>query len=152
MPGLRQWSHGLALTLCLALGGTPQARSPVIAGVGLGLTPEGVQEILGQPQRRDASLGMRFWEYPERGVMLIWAEGAPGVRGIVANSAAAGAVRQVRVGDSESLLRRRWGTPARIRQSGRFLDFVGAGWVLSAELQEKKVVEITLMAATAATH
>jgi hypothetical protein len=151
MLGLRRWSYGLAVTLCLALGGT-QVGPPVIAGVALGLTPARVQGILGQPQRRDESLGMRFWEYPQWGVTLIWREGMPGVHGIVANSAAAGAVREVRVGDSEAVLRRRWGTPARVRQTGRFLDFVGAGWVLSAELREKKVVQITLMAAVAAAH
>jgi hypothetical protein len=51
----------------------------------------------------------------------------------------------VRVGDSEAALRDQWGTPARIRQDGRFLDYVGDGWVFSVELRERAVGEMTLM-------
>jgi hypothetical protein len=152
MAPVYQWSMGVGLLLGLATGAVPQVDGPHVAGVGLGVTAPVVQQVLGRPDRQEGSLGMQFWDYQGRGVTVIWRESEPGVHAIVANRAAAGAVRGVKVGDSQTTLRRQWGTPARVRQDGRFWDFVGAGWVLSAELQERKVVQITLMAASAATH
>jgi hypothetical protein len=71
------------------------------------------------------------------------------VQGIVVRRSTAGRVRGITVGDSEVRLRNVWGSPARVRQGGRFLDFIGAGWVLSAELRDGSVVEVTIMAAAA---
>lgn len=88
---------------------------------------------------------MRFWDYERRGLTIVWREGGTGVLGIVARTQAAGAIGGVRVGDSEARLRRQWGTPARARQEGRFLDFVGAQWVLSIEVRSGHVVQMTLM-------
>jgi hypothetical protein len=122
-----------------------QVGTPELGGVRLGRSPSDVRAVLGQPDRTQESIGMRFWDYARRGITLIWREGNPGVQGIVASRAAAGEIRGVRVGDGEALLRRQWGTPARARQRGRFLDFFGAHWVLSVELHDGTIVQMTLM-------
>lgn len=88
---------------------------------------------------------MRFWDYAHRGITVVWQDGEAGVLGIVVCAPAAGTIGGVRVGDSEGLLRRQWGTPVRVRQGGRFLDFVGARWVLSIEVRQGSVVQMTLM-------
>ncbi|HXV87199.1 MAG TPA: hypothetical protein VD793_10890, partial [Gemmatimonadales bacterium] len=140
---------GVLAALAVALGAQTQSTAPSVAGVRLGMTVEQARRAVGRAEREGESLGMRFWEYPRKGMTVIWKEGTEGVQGIVVNSARAGAARGIKVGDSEDALRRQWGTPARDRQEGRFLDFIGAGWVLSAELKDGVVVEITLMAAAA---
>lgn len=140
-----------ALVLALAMG-IAQSRPPSVAGISLGMSPEQAREAVGKADREEESLGMQFWEYTRRGMTLIWKEGSDGVQGIVVSRAGAGDVGGVRIGDAATSLREHWGTPARVRQEGRFLDFIGARWVLSAELKEGTVVEITLMAAGAANH
>jgi hypothetical protein len=121
------------------------APAPTLGGVRLGGTVREVRARLGAPDRTQEAIGLRFWNYEDRGLTVIWREGEPGVHGIVATRAAAGDVRRIRVGDSESALRREWGTPARERQSGRFLDYVGADWVLSVEVRSGAIVEMTLV-------
>ena len=138
--------------LIAALVVVTQVRAPEIAGVRLGMSVEQARGVVGKAERETASLGMRFWEYPRRGVTVIWKEDVPGVQGVVATRGSAGAVRGVKVGDAESVLHKEWGTPARVRQDGRFRDYTGAGWVLSAEIRDGMVLEITLMAAVAATQ
>ena len=137
-----------ALALTMATG-TAQSRPPSVAGVFLGMSEAQARGAVGSADRETESLGMRFWDYQRRGVTLIWKEGETGVQGIVVSRGAAGDVGGVKVGDSAVVLRKQWGTPARVRQEGRFLDFIGAGWVLSAEMKEGTIVEITLMAAGA---
>jgi len=134
--------------LLVAVGLTPQAPSPELGGIRLGSTARNVRDVLGPPDRTQESIGMRFWDYERRGITVIWREGESGVHAVVASRAAAGDVDDVRVGDSEALLRRQWGAPARTRQRGRFLDFLGARWVLSVELREGTVVQMTLMGTT----
>jgi len=129
-------------------GPAPQVPAPDLGGIRLGSSARDVREVLGAPDRTQESIGMRFWDYGRRGITVIWREGESGVHAVVASRAAAGDVEEVRVGDSEALLRSQWGTPARTRQQGRFLDFVGAHWVLSVELREGTVVQMTLMGAT----
>jgi hypothetical protein len=51
----------------------------------------------------------------------------------------------VRVGDPLAVAKARWGAPARSRQGGRYLDFARAGWVLSVEVADNRINEITLM-------
>lgn len=143
---------GVLAAAVVALVAHTQGAAPSVAGVALGMTVEQARGAVGRAERESESLGMRFWEYPRRGMTLIWREGNAGVQGIVVNSARAGEARGIKVGDSEEVLRRQWGTPARVRQEGRFLDFIGAGWVLSAELRQRSVVEITIMAAGAPGH
>lgn len=128
----------------------PQVPPPALGGIRLGSVAHEVRRVLGAPERMQESIGMRFWDYERRGIALIWQEGEAGVLGIVAKRAAAGAIRDVRVGDSEAVLRKEWGEPARIRQEGRFLDYVGDGWVFSVELRDGAVVEMTLMGTRAA--
>jgi hypothetical protein len=128
----------------------PQDPPPALGGIRLGSVAREVRRVLGAPERMQESIGMRFWDYERRGIALIWQEGEAGVLGIVATRAAAGAIRDVRVGDPEAVLRKAWGEPARIRQEGRFLDYVGDGWVFSVELRDGAVVEMTLMGTRAA--
>lgn len=100
------------------------------------------------------TIGMRFWDYG-RGFTVIWRMPEQVVHGvIVANNWSEG-VGGVRVGDTEHDLLKRWGTPARIRQGGKYLDFLGDHWVLSAEVGDGRVVRLTLLDASedsAATH
>ena len=121
-----------------------------VAGIGLGTTALAVRATLGTPDLEQQSLGLRFWDYKGRGITVIWQEGDAGVRGIQLNRAVAGDVGGVKVGDSETALRKTWGSPARVRQQGRYVDFVGAEWVLSAELSQGKIAQMTLMRASAA--
>jgi hypothetical protein len=102
---------------------------------------------LGGPEVQQTSLGMRFWEYRARGITVIWRDDASGAHGIVVSKRIAGEMNGVRVGDAARNISSHWGPTARIRQSGRFLDFSGNGWTLSAEIAGGRAVEITLLAA-----
>jgi len=141
---LRSWSMASLLVAAAAVT-AGQDPAPQVAGVSLGSTPQSVRSVLGSPDRQQESLGLRFWDYEQRGITLIWREGESGVHGIVASRAEAGDVEGVRVGDRERELRGKLGAPARVRQGGRFLDFIGASWVLSIEVRRGRVVEITLL-------
>jgi len=128
--------------LCLLQG------QPVVAGVRLGDRAGTVRERIGEPDRRQRSLGLDFWDYDRRGLSLIWDLDRPGgeLRVIVLKTFDAGAIEGIRVGDRQALLRPRWGVPARTRQEGRFVDFARADWVQTVELRDGRVVEITLTA------
>lgn len=137
---------GLAL-LCAAPWVRAQTVPPLpsVAGVELAADPDKVRSRLGAPEHQSESLGLRFWDYPRRGVTVIWREGEARVHGIVVSRSTAGDIGGVRVGDAESRLREVWGTAVRVRQGGRFVDFAGENWVLSAEVKEGRVVQMTLM-------
>ena len=124
-----------------------QGKAPAVAGITLGMSPDDVRGVLGAPELQQVSLGMRFSEYRARGITVIWREDATGVHGIVLSKPDAGEVNGVRVGDPAGNISSKWGQPVRIRQSGRFLDFAGRGWTLSAEVARGRAVEITLLAA-----
>lgn len=117
---------------------------PVVGGVSVGDSAAAVRAALGQPGKRQESFGFVVWEYPERGLMLMWDREERTVRVMVLSRPAAGGVDGVRVGDAGSTLRQRWGSPARVRQDGRFLDFVRHRWTVTAELVGGVVKEITL--------
>jgi hypothetical protein len=121
------------------------AEAPHVGGVGLGDLRATVLQALGPPERRQTSLGFLFWDYPARGMSLMWDRDSDGVRVIVMRTPAAGAVEGVRVGDRATLARERWGTPTRVRQEGRFLDFVRQSWICSVEVSGGKITEMTLM-------
>jgi hypothetical protein len=106
-----------------------------------------VRVALGGPEIQQTSLGMRFWEYRARGITVIWRDDAPGAHGIVVSKRIAGHMDGVRVGDETRNISSQWGPTVRIRQSGRFLDFSGNGWTLSAEIAGGRAVELTLLAA-----
>lgn len=127
--------------LCWALQG-----SPAVAGLWLGDRPTTVRQRIGEPDRRQQSLGLDFWDYDRRGLSLIWDLDRPELRVIVLKTSAAGAIEGIRVGDRQALLRVRWGAPARTRQEGRFVDFARAQWVQTAELRDGRVAEITVTA------
>lgn len=137
--------RGVWLSALLLLAGPLRQGPPDLDGIRVGSSAGEVRAALGRPERTQASIGMRFWDYARRGITVVWRDGEPGVLGIVASTPAAGAIGGVRVGDSEARLFRQWGSPARARQEGRFLDFVGAQWVLSVEMRGGHVVQMTLM-------
>jgi hypothetical protein len=120
----------------------------MVAGIALGDQPAGVLKRLGRPDREQRSLGMSFWDYERKGITLIWKDMKTGVLGIVLTKADVGAIEGVRVGDTAAAARARLGSPVRVRQEGRFLDFARRGWTLSVEVVEGRIVEITLMAAS----
>lgn len=136
------------LFLLLGVGAAVQAAAPTVAGIGLGASPPLVLQVLGQPDQRQQSLGMRFWDYGRTGMTVVWREETGGVHGIVLRKREAGELGGIRVGDGADAVRAVWGTPARVRHEGRFLDFVGHGWTLSVEVMQGRVIEITLMAAS----
>lgn len=127
---------------------TPSASEtvdpPHAQGVTLGDSAATVLRALGAPDRRQASLGFRFWEYRRRGLSLTWDNTDDRVHVIVLLDSAAGVVAGVRVGDSVAAVRSRWGSPARVRERGRFLDFVRRGWTCTAEVRNGRVTEITM--------
>ncbi len=123
-----------------------QSKAPGVAGVSLEMMPQAVAAALGAPEVEEASLGMRFWQYRTRGLTVIWRDDEPGVRAIVLSKRTAGDIRGVRVGDTRSAISANWGSPVRVRSAGRFLDFAGRQWTLSAEMAKGKAVEITLLA------
>jgi hypothetical protein len=125
----------------------PAVAAPRVGGAGLGDSHAGVLAALGTPVGRQRSLGLVFWDYPQRGFSLIWDQDQDRVRAIVLRTPAAGPVEGVRVGDSVTSLRARWGTPVRVRQRGRFLDFARQDWTCSFEVARGRVAEITLMRA-----
>jgi hypothetical protein len=124
---------------------SPQGAAPSIAGVGLGDTAPEVVRVIGRPDRESITLGIRFWDYKARALTVIWRDGEPGLQGLVARGPEAGRVQGVRVGDPADAARRTWGEPTRVRQEGRFVDFVRPDWVISVELAEGKVRELTVM-------
>ena len=92
---------------------------------------------------------MRFWDYFRQQVTVIWREDERGVQGIVVRGARAGAVSGVKIGDVRVAALQSLGSPTRVRQYGRYLDFVGAHWVLTVEVAHDTVVQMTLMQAMA---
>lgn len=74
----------------------------------------------------------------------MWDRDAGVLRVIVLHKRLAGDVDGVRVGDSVEVATRRWGTPVRIRQAGRYRDFVRRGFATSVEVKDGRIVEITL--------
>jgi hypothetical protein len=135
------------LALLVATSARVPGQAPSVAGVSLGMAPGEVTAVLGAPELQEQSLGMRFWEYPRRGITVIWHDDAPGVRAIVLSKRNAGEIRGVRVGDLTRAVSDSWGPPVRVRSAGRFLDFAGRTWTLSAEIAKGKAIEITLLAA-----
>ena len=135
------------LALFAVTSGHVAAQAPSIAGVSLGMSARDVRAVLGGPAVQQQSLGMRFWEFPGRGITVIWRDEAAGVSAIVLAKRNAGEIRGVRVGDSSQAIAANWGAPVRVRNDGRFLDFAGRGWTLSTEIAKGKAIEITLLAA-----
>lgn len=131
-------------TVCLLLCAL-QAR-PEVAGVWFGDRPDAVRARLGEPEHKQLSLGLEFWDYNRHGLSVIWDRDRPALRVIVVKTQQAAVVQGVRVGDSVSVVRAQWGEPARARQHGQFVDFTRAEWVQTAELRRGRVVEITLTA------
>ena len=131
-------------TVCLfwfALQGRPE-----VGGVWFGDRPDAVRARLGEPEHKQLSLGLEFWDYDRQGLSLIWDRDRPALRVIIVKAQQAGVVQGVRVGDSASVVRAQWGEPARERQNGQFVDFPRVEWVQTAELKRGRVVEITLTA------
>jgi hypothetical protein len=118
---------------------------PRVGGLVLGDSASAVLTALGNPEHRQESLGLRFWDYPRRGISLTWDKDDGRVRVIVLSKRSTGEVVGVRVGDSAATIQARWGAPARARERGRFLDFVRHGWTCTAEMKQGIVVEITLL-------
>jgi hypothetical protein len=139
---------GRALALAAGLGwwapGLPAQAGLSVAGVGLTDSPAVVRQALGPPERREASLGLEFWVYGQRGVELVWDRDRWRLTTIVLRKPGSGSVEAVRVGDSTRVVRARWGAPARARQGHRYLDFVRAQWVQTVEIRDGTVVEITV--------
>jgi hypothetical protein len=142
-----RWSSAVAVLLLFSVARGVAQSAPRVAGVALGTTSMDVRTSLGKPDREQESLGMRFWDYTHRGVSVIWREGNRGVHGIVVSRVGAD-VSGIKVGDAEIVVRSTLGVPARVRQDGRFLDYVGVDWVLSIELVNGSVSQITLLRAT----
>jgi len=119
---------------------------PTVAGLWLGDPPNAVRAQLGEPERRQTSLGMDFWDYDRRGLSLIWDLDRTTLRVIVLKKSGAGVIEGLRVGDNATQVRARWGAPARARQHGRFVDFTRPQWVQTVEVRDGHVVEITVTA------
>jgi hypothetical protein len=118
-----------------------------VGGVSLGDSTATVLAVLGKPEHRQQLLGFVTWEYPTRGLTLMWDRDQHTVRVMVVVKRRVGAVAGVRVGDPSSVARAEWGEPVRVRQDGRFLDFLHPAWAATAEVVKGKIVEITMQRA-----
>ena len=128
----------------LAQDGNSRDPAPIVAGVSVGDSAAAVQGVLGRPGKRHESFGFVVWEYPERGLTLMWDRDERTVRVMVLSRAGAGDVDGVRVGDAASALKKHWGSPARVRRDGRYLDFVRRRWTVTGEVVGGVVQEITV--------
>jgi hypothetical protein len=132
-------------------GSVMESAPPRVSGATIGDTQLDVVAVLGDPDRKDDALGLEFWHYSQRQLTVLWREGEDRAHGIVVGGANAGAVATVTVGDLREAAIRAWGVPARIRQDGRFLDYVGSHWVLTLEVWHDTVVQMTLLSANGKT-
>jgi len=142
----------LLLALGVAAKGSGQALPPRVAGIGIGSSAFAVRTALGKPDKEEESLGMRFWDYTQRQLTVIWTDEATGVHGLVLRGARSGALGGAAVGDSDRVLLRAWGPPTRVRQEGRFFDYVGDRWVMSAEIVAGRVVQLALLRSQPLSH
>ena len=78
---------------------------------------------------------------------MLWRAGDARAHGIVVAGANAGALDSVKVGDTREAAIHAWGVPKRIREDGRYLDYVGSHWVLTLEVWQGTVVQMTLLRA-----
>jgi hypothetical protein len=124
---------------------SPGLRGPTVAGIILRDSSARVLATLGSPERRTKFFAFRVWEYSRRGITLMWSEDDDELRVIILGKPSADDVDGVRVGDRLAVAKARWGAPARSRQDGRYIDFVRAAWVLSVEVANQRINEITLM-------
>lgn len=138
------WIALLVIAACHT--SAPPGASPPVAGVALGEGPWSVRRTLGDPDKRQAALGLVFWEYERDGLSLLWDEEETVLQGLVLKKRTVGPVEGVAVGDSATVMLTRWGEPVRVRQDRRFFDFVRPGWIQSAEVHGGRVVEITVLA------
>jgi len=124
--------------------GASRDAAPPVAGVTVGDSAAAVRVALGEPGQRHESFGFVVWDYPQRGLTLMWDRDERTVRVMVLSRPGAGAVDGVRVGDAASSMQARWGSPARVRQDGRFFDFVRRRWTVTGEVVGGVVKEITV--------
>lgn len=145
---MRRLVRGIVLCGCLAAcrQAAPEPHGVTVAGVALGAGPAAVERALGRPDRRQESLGLGFWDYEGAGVSLLWDADESVLRAVVLKKPAAGSLEGMRVGDSAAFVRDRWGEPTRVRQGGRFLDFMRSAWIQTAEVHGGRIVEITVLA------
>jgi hypothetical protein len=131
----------------LAAASPPPDRLPWALGIAFHDSARMVRTILGPPERRESLLGFVAWDYDRRGMTVMWDCDAGVLRVIVLHKRAAGAVDGVRVGDTVEAAMRQWGKPLCIRPMGRYRDFVRRGFATSVEVQNGRIVEITLIVA-----
>lgn len=124
----------------------PRGRGPSVVGITLRDSSKQVLAALGPPDMRTTFFAFQVWEYSRLGITLMWSEDDDELRIIIVEKRSSGDVAGVRIGDALATAKVRWGTPARSRQDGRYVDFPRSGWMLSAEVVNQKINEITLMA------
>ena len=148
----RGWILPACVTLLLLSGHGAAAQTtdrgaadpPGVAGITLGDSAPAVLRALGVPEHRQESLGFRFWDYRRRGLSVTWDKTDERVHVIVVTASRAGAVAGVHVGDLVAAVRAQWGSAARVRDHGRFLDFIRHGWTCTADVRNGRVAEITM--------
>ena len=138
----------IRLAVLVALG-PPLAGQlpPRIAGVSLGDSASVVAAQLGAPDSHQELIGVVAWDYTARGLTVMWNQTDRRVRVMVLSKREGGVAEGVRVGDPVHVAKEQWGEPTRIRQDGRYWDFVRGAWAATLEIRDGNVITITLQAA-----
>ncbi|HTT98487.1 MAG TPA: hypothetical protein VMF58_10585 [Rhizomicrobium sp.] len=118
-------------------------KPPAIAGVKLGDTEQHALDVLGAPDDVNASPMGELLEYPAKGLELT-ATKAGGVVAIRLFKAEAGAIGELKVGDTARDVILKWGAPE--SGQGRLAQFSTNDWLVLVRLADKEstVVEMTL--------
>jgi hypothetical protein len=139
---------GLALLAARAAAAKPcpwgaRDKPPAVAGVMLGDTEQHALDILGPPDDVNSSAMGELLEYGAKGLELT-ATKASGIVAIRLLNAQAGAIGDLRVGDSARDVILKWGAP--LGGQGRVAQYGTDNWIVIIHLADKSpnIVEMTL--------
>ncbi len=139
---------GLAVPAATAVAAKPfpwsaRDKPPTIAGVMIGDTEQHALDVLGPPDDVNSSAADELLEYGARGLELT-ATKAGGIVAIRLYKAQAGAIGDLKVGDTARDVILKWGAP--LGGEGRVAQFGTDNWIVTVRLADKEplIVEMTL--------
>jgi hypothetical protein len=139
---------GFALVVATAAAAKPfpwgaRDKPPAVAGVTLGDTEQHALDVLGPPDDVNASAMGELLEYGARGLELT-ATKANGIVAIRLLNAQAGAIGELKVGDSARDVILKWGAP--LGGMERVAQYGTDNWIVIVHLADKSpdIVEMTL--------
>lgn len=118
-------------------------KAPSVAGITLGDTEQHALDVLGPPDDVNVSAMGELLDYGAKGLQLT-ATKANGIVAIRMFSAQAGAIGELKVGDSARDVILKWGAP--LGGQGRVAQYGTDNWIVIVHLADKSpdIVEMTL--------